>query len=518
MIAFIDQCGEIFEAADFTQMYSNLGQSAIHPGLLAIAMLLQHAEGLSDRQASERMQDSLMWKYALRLDVDEPGWDPSVYVEFRNRLLQSGSVELILDKMLHVAEQYKLLDTSKQRTDATHILSAAKLLNRVELLHECVFDCLNELLKVNPKFVMRVTKTEWHDRYFKMRPYNYKIPKTDAAQKKLADTIGSDASYLLTSIDVDPDHERLSKQNSVLILRRVVQEQFDINDDGPSLKDGSKLGPTNHRLSSPDDPDATWGRKRGLSWLGYKVHFSETYGPNTPHLITNVHTTPAHVNDCVVLGEIHAQLKSKGHKPKVHLLDGGYAHLLTMTKSARDEIDVLAPLTNGHSWQSKAGKGLDIHQFTIDWEQQKVTCPSGETSKTWKNVRGDEGEVAVSFSADSCKMCPLKVDCTTSHSRKLHFKAKPLYEFLEEHRKRQKTGGFWKEFANRSGVEGTISQVVRIADARRSPYFGTEKVHLKNVLAAAAVNALRLGNWFLGIRLAKTRRSRFEMLMAPSAA
>jgi transposase len=518
-IAFIDHVGEILEAADFTQMYSVLGQSAIHPGLLVLAVLLQHTEGLSDRQVSERIDDSLTWKYALRLGLHDSGWDPSIYSDFRQRLLNSDCSELILDRLLDIAAEMGLLDPSKQRTDATHILSAARLMNRIELVHECVFDCINELLDEAPRFLIKINKQEWHDRYFKMRPYNYQVPKTDIAKQRLADTVGADAKYILTKIEKFDDADHLNQLQSVQILRRVLDEQFEDKDDGPSFRTKDKLGPAGERLASPDDLDATCGSKRGMTWLGSKAHFTETYGADKPHLITNVKTTAAHVNDSLVLDEIHSELRSKGYKPKVHLVDAGYVDTLTLSKcEGKDEIDVLTRFVNGHSWQSKEGKGFDIDKFVIDWEAKSVTCPTGTASNSWKSKGGDEGVINVSFPSDACKACPFKVDCTHSSSRKLQFKARPVFDFLQECRERQNTPEFRAEYSNRSGSEGTVSQLVRRAKVRRSKYFTREKTHLNNVLSAAAINVIRMGNWLLGIGRAKTRQARYDMLFAATAA
>ncbi len=519
MVAFLDAVGELFESSDFTHMYSVLGQSAMHPGLLALATLLQHAEGLSDRQAIEKMDDSLVWKYALRRDVGQSGWEPSRYSEFRERLLTSGSADLILEKIVHLAEEMGWLDPSQQRTDATHILSAAKLMNRIELIHECVYDCINELLDEAASFLLRILKKEWHDRYFLERAYNYKVPNTDKARQELAETIGGDAKHILDCIDRSDKASELNELLSVKILRRVVSEQFDDKDDGGlSYKDSSKLARAGERISSPDDPEATCGSKRGQTWLGFKAHFTEAYAVDKPHLITNVLTTQAHVNDSLVLEEIHRSLCSKGLKPKTHAVDAGYVNVAVLRK-CNDvlDIDVLTRLTNGHSWQSKAENGIELKDFKIDFENKKATCPAGVESNSWKTRGGSDGVINIGFPGKKCGICPLKQDCTQSSSRKLQVKSQPLFEFMEQQRERQKTDEFKKAYRQRSGSEGTVSQLVHTG-IRRSPYLGLAKTHLRNVLAAAGVNAIRIGNWLLGKGRAQTRKTRFEMLMALKAA
>lgn len=500
-------------------MYSVLGSDCIHPARIAMASVLQHAEGISDRQASERMDDSLIWKYATRTDLNETGWDPSVYCDFRTRLLNSGAADLLLDKLLHVAEEKGLIDSTKLRTDATHICSAAKLMSRIELVFECVFDCLNELMDEAPKFLLSINKEEWRKRYYTMRAYNYQVPNTDNAKQKLANTIGSDAKYILEKIDESADKERLNGLMSVQILRRVLSEQFKDSNDGPSFLKKEELSRAGDRIASPHDLDATCASKRGKTWLGNKVHFSETYGANAPHLIVNVKTTPAHVNDCLVLDEIHRELKTKGRKPETHLVDAGYADVDTLIKcSQHDEIDVLTRVSSGNSWQSKADKGFDLSHFIIHWDKKVVVCPAGVESDAWKTKGGDNGVVNASFPKDKCTTCPFKQDCTQSNSRKLQFKAQSVFEFLQKYRQRQNTDEFKAEYSNRSGSEGTISQLVRRSDIRRSPYIGREKTHLANVLAATAINIIRIGNWLLGIGVSKTRKTRYEMLMSATAA
>lgn len=70
--------------------------------------------------------------------------------------------------------------------------------------------------------------------------------------------------------------------------------------------------------------------------------------------------------------------------------------------------------------------------------------------------------------------------------------------------------------ARRAGIEGTISQGTRAFGLRRSR-IGQAKTHLQHVLAATAVNLVRVANWLADVPLAKTRRTTFERLMLQSA-
>ncbi len=66
-----DELGPIFEDADFTELFSEVGQSAIPPWRLALVTIMQFRENLSDRQAAEAVRSRIDWKYLLRLELTD---------------------------------------------------------------------------------------------------------------------------------------------------------------------------------------------------------------------------------------------------------------------------------------------------------------------------------------------------------------------------------------------------------------------------------------------------------------
>ena len=71
----------------------------------------------------------------------------------------------------------------------------------------------------------------------------------------------------------------------------------------------------------------------------------------------------------------------------------------------------------------------------------------------------------------------------------------------------------WKARYNvRAGIEGALSQGIRVFGMRRTRYIGLAKTHLQHLLTAAAMNLVRLVNWLDGVHHAKTRTSRFAAL------
>src|SRR5262245_25689176 len=104
-----DQLGVIYQDQAFASLFAVVGQPAIAPWRLALVTLLQFAEGLTDRQAADAVRSRLDWKYLLALSLDDPGFDASVLCEFRERLLTGEAASLLLDRLLEVCSERKLL-------------------------------------------------------------------------------------------------------------------------------------------------------------------------------------------------------------------------------------------------------------------------------------------------------------------------------------------------------------------------------------------------------------------------
>ena len=114
-----------------------------------------------------------------------------------------------------------------------------------------------------------------------------------------------------------------------------------------------------------------------------------------------------------------------------------------------------------------------------------------------------------------CQGCPSRSRCTQSirHTRRtVTIRPREQYLALKQRREQEETKEFKQIYAKRAGIEGTISQGVRVMGLRRSRYIGQEKTHLHHVATAAALNVVRSLAWFDGLPRAQTRRSAFVRL------
>jgi transposase len=84
---------------------------------------------------------------------------------------------------------------------------------------------------------------------------------------------------------------------------------------------------------SPYDVEARWSDKRTTSWVGYKVHLTETADDDGPVLITNVESTMATLPDAQALPAIHESLRRHDLLPNEHLLDAGYVDSIRLVDS-----------------------------------------------------------------------------------------------------------------------------------------------------------------------------------------
>src|SRR3954466_3688404 len=95
-----DEFSALYQDEDFQALYPRRGQPGLAPWRLALVTVFQFLEHLSDRQAADAVRSRIDWKYALGLELDDPGFHFSVLTEFRGRLLVGHAEYLLLDKML----------------------------------------------------------------------------------------------------------------------------------------------------------------------------------------------------------------------------------------------------------------------------------------------------------------------------------------------------------------------------------------------------------------------------------
>jgi transposase len=520
-----DELGAIFADRAFADLFATRGRPAIAPAQLALVTILQFAEGLSDAQAADAVRARIDWKDVLSLGLDDPGFDASVLCEFRARLLAGEQATLLLDTLLGLCRERGLLKArGRQRTDSTHVLAAVRALNRLEVVGETVRHALNSLAVAAPDWLRAQAPPEWAERYAR-RAEDDRLPAKQAARDALALAVGADGYALLGAVYATDAPAWLREVPAVDTLRRVWVQQYHRDDGTVRWRAAEDIPPSAVFISSPHDGEAHYARKRTTQWVGYKVHVTETCDEDLPHLITHVETTAGPAADGAATPRIHQALKERDLLPSVHIVDTGFLDAeLLVTSQDEYGVELLGPTRGDYRWQARAGEGFDAQHFRIDWEQQQATCPAGRTSLSWTPAIDNRTNavIKVKFSSTDCRHCASLAQCC--HSRKKYprrtitIRPQAQYAALQAARGRAATPEFAAAYAARAGIEGTLSRGVRTCRLRRTRYIGQARTHLGHVFTAAALNFLRLGEWFTDLPRAKTRRAPFAKLMAESVA
>src|SRR5215212_5839581 len=422
-----DEFSALYEDEDFAALYPARGQPGLAPWRLALITVLQFLEHLSDRQAADAVRARIDWKYALGLELIDPGFHFSVLAEFRARLVAGKAEHLLLDRMLERFKERDLVKArGRQRTDSTHVLAAVHDLHLLELVAETLRAALDDLAAVAPDWLRGVAQPVWFERYAR-RVEDYRLPKGQEKRAALSREIGADGFLLLDALDA-PAAAR--GEPMVRTLRDVWRVHYARDGGQPRLRAGTELPPVGERVQSPHDTDAHYSMKRRVAWLGYKVHVTETCDDDAAHLITHVATCPAMQPDMASTAAIHDRLAGKGLLPAEHFVDSGHVDAGLLVSSQRDHaISLGGPVRGVSTWQGRSGQGYEQRDFAVDWEHERVTCPQGKTSAIWRMARDEDGSPRVQavFSRHDCRPCAARAFCAPGKGarRFIYFHPRP---------------------------------------------------------------------------------------------
>ncbi|GAC1598598.1 MAG: hypothetical protein NVS3B25_24630 [Hymenobacter sp.] len=360
-----DTLGTLYDEALYADLFPQRGQAAQAPWQLAVVTLLQFAENLSDRQAADAVRSRLDWKYLLGLELTDPGFDFSILSEFRQRLVGAKAEERLFAHLLTCCQDQQWLKAGgKQRTDSTHVLARVRDLNRLECVGETLRFTLNRLARLLPDWLTSRLPPEWAARYGP-RAEEYRLPHTtperEAYEREAYEQqVGQNGWGLLERIAQAEQAAWLWQLSAVDMLRRVWIQQFQVVDGQLSWRgeNQGELPPSAPLIRSPDDTEARFRRKRTTTWVGYKVHFSETCEADHPHLLTQVATTVSTEADSTTLPHIQPGLADKSLLPSQQLVDTAYVSAELFVQSQQlHQVELGGPARKDQKWQALAGQG-----------------------------------------------------------------------------------------------------------------------------------------------------------------
>jgi len=127
-LRLVEALGQLYLDEQFAALFPTRSRPVASPARLTLVLVLQYMEGLSDRQAADAVRGHVDWKYALRLELTDPGFDHTMLSEFRTRLVAKEADRLVLDTLLDRLRKLELIkQRGRQRTDSTLLPGASPM-------------------------------------------------------------------------------------------------------------------------------------------------------------------------------------------------------------------------------------------------------------------------------------------------------------------------------------------------------------------------------------------------------
>jgi hypothetical protein len=409
-------------------------------------------------------------------------------------VIAGGAEERVFEKLVEQVGEIGLIkEHGKQRTDSIAMLTKVRNLSRLELVVETLRLAVRELVETDQGWSAKVLPPSWEEKYgerFVMQRHSEK------EWKEYETNIGNDGQWLLKHLGDGSTATELRELPNVQILKTVWEQQFQEEAGQMVYKDLKKYdGHT--QIQTPHDPEARYSKKRHSEWVGDKVQVTETDDEGYPHIITDIAGTSSNQTDYQELPIIQKRLEERKCKPSEHYVDAGYMSGPNLAHSMALHIDLKGPLPSVVTPQDLLPDGITHAQFQIDAEKNIVTCPQGHTASN-PDLVGNS--FRFQFPTKICQACPLRARCCTGKSGRT-IGVSTNYALVQQARQRQKTDEFKQDYhKHRSGVEGSLSALVRGNGMRVGRYIGQRKRHLQAMFTGCAANLKHTALWLAGVR------------------
>jgi hypothetical protein len=471
------ECDRLFPDEMFADLFTDVGRRSVPPMIVAVVMVLQRIEGLSDREAVERFAFDARWKYAAGgLDFDYPGFVHTVLVDMRARLARSDRPNRIFDAVLEVAREAGLVGR-RRVLDSTPLYDAVATMDSITLIRSAIRGLLTAA-GAGLAAALGAVLTRGDDYASAAKPG---IDWDDEATRaQLIDSRARDGMAILAALDGLELDERVGK--AARLLATVLGQDITEDDDGHFA---IVRGTAADRVISTVDPETRHGHKTSAHGFdGYKAHIA--VDPDS-EIITATTVTPGNSGDA---------------DPATHLLTDilpaeAEAEAAVFGDAAYGAGELLNQLDdNGvHNMvkvqPSSSVKGMfSKDRFIIDADHRMVTCPAGNTALLAARAGRHAG---AAYFGGVCTDCPLRAQCTTAvGGRTITIGA--FEKYLVAGRQRQRDPDWKAEYrATRPKVERKIGHLMRRRHGgRRARMRGRAKIDADFGVLAAAVNLARL--------------------------
>jgi Transposase DDE domain/Transposase domain (DUF772) len=485
-----DEGHRLFGDDYFADLYfrSRLGRPTVPARVLATVMVLQAFEGLSDREAVDRLGRDLAWQAAAGVDIGHEAFHATVLVGIRNRLRASDRPKRFLDDTRVMARESGVMRDRVRVLDSTPIYDAVTTEDTITQLRAAIRKTLAVLGQDYPVLVTAARAACRRDDDY----VSAGRPSCDwddrEAKELLVDALVRDALAVLEVLD----GEELigAARDAAELLATVAGQDVEQGDDG---RFRIVRAVARNRVISTVDPEARHGHKsRSRRFDGYKGHVS--IDPDS-EIIDDVTVTAANSADQDAAEDLLAPCVDLNVKPDV-MGDCAYAGADLRERLDKHGFNVKAKVPPA---SNRAGL-FTKDDFDIDLDNGVVWCPADFDTPIERRA---DGSGIASF-GDLCRRCPLRQRCTTSATGRTIAIAR--HEARMQQAKTDQATPEWQAAyrATRPKVERKIGHLTRRTHGgRKARTRGTARVLTDFVTRAAAINLARLAT--LGLRHDTTR-------------
>lgn len=488
--------GQLFRDEEFAEFYCvDNGRDSVPPCKLAIALLLQAHDKVSDEEAKERADFDIRWKVALGISVDDKPFAKSTLQLFRAHLILHDSVRAVFQRSLKLARQTGYMKGHHMKTalDTSYILGRGAVKDTYNLLADGIVQVARALATLEG-----VKTQEWAQEHGLERYFGSSIKgeasvdwDDEKARRAFLQDIVADADRVLDlcrQAQCELPTEDIKRQSivaSAQLLGQLLLQDVERKEDGASLKEGV----SRDRIPSVHDPEMRHGHKSSsVRFDGYKAAVAVD---TDSQLITAVEVLPGNAPDNTGALELVEQSEKNAGSEVVETM-GDCAYGDGSTRQAFvDAHRTLIAKVPGRPNKAYFPK----EDFQIDVEAGTCTCPAGQitrklsavTTRTDSSGRTHRAQ-GFHFHGATCGKCQLRSACVAAgKGRGRTITLHPQEALLQQARLFQHSDAFDEYRKRRQVAEHRLARLMQLG-IRQARYFGRVKTRFQLLLVATVAN------------------------------
>ncbi|MEY2932064.1 MAG: hypothetical protein RL033_2813 [Pseudomonadota bacterium] len=447
------------------------GKDAHPPALMAMGVLLQSYAGASDATAVELSLLDLRWQMVLDcLGATEPVFSQGALFDFRQRMIAADLDRRLLERSRELAYQTKAFDpkklpkTLRVAMDSSPLEGAGRVEDTVNLLGHAgrkIVACAAQILGWTedrvcseadcPLLLASSTKAgldlDWSDPDEKASAIPAVIEQLTSLEHWITNRLPDEMT-------------RPPLDEHVATLRQIIGQDLEPDPDG-SGRMRIRHGVAEDRRISIEDKEMRHGRKtKSKRFNGYKRHLGIDLDTV---LILAVAVLPANRPEEEAAPSLVADITAQGLTIGALYIDRGYINAPVV-----DEILARRGAVICRPWLAHNGSHFGKRAFKLNMRDRTITCPAGEQQPIVLGAK-------VEFPAETCRVCPLRAQCTDAAPDRGRSVAIADNELLQHRlRKQAATSAGRQELRERVPVEHRQAHTCR-RQGRRARYVGSRK-------------------------------------------